>query len=288
MKKNSTIFPLVLALLSLGATSIQLTAQTAIGGINPDGSAMLDVQSTSKGVLFPRLTTTQRDAISPAATGLMIFNTSSRCLEINLGTGTANWQKVKCTSCGAYVASGVWKEFMCHNLGANTDVDPFTPSADLNGNYYQWGRSTIAANAPPSDAIVGSWNGTDANDGSWVDNTKTGSDPCPDGYRVPTIAQWTGVRNFNQQTASGINWTAGASNFSTGRFFGPALFLPATGSRSNSDGALSDRGRFGNYWSSTQVDGTAVSYYLNFWSSGSGSSNDSQRAFGYPVRCIAE
>jgi hypothetical protein len=96
MKRKSTIFPIVLALLSLGAMSIQVSAQTAIGGITPDQSAMLDVQSTTKGVLFPRLTTAQRDNISPAATGLMIFNTTTECLEINLGTGAASWQSIIC------------------------------------------------------------------------------------------------------------------------------------------------------------------------------------------------
>jgi len=44
---------------------------------SPDGSAMLDVKSTDKGLLPPRMTEAQRDAISSPATGLQIFNTSS-------------------------------------------------------------------------------------------------------------------------------------------------------------------------------------------------------------------
>jgi hypothetical protein len=126
------------------AMSISLTGQTAIGGITPDNSAMLDVQSTDKGVLFPRMTSTQRSAITSPATGLMIFNTTKRCLEINLGSGTAFWQCVKRVSCGAYIAAGVWKEFSCYNLGAvgaTTEAYPFTPGWELNGNYYQWGRN---------------------------------------------------------------------------------------------------------------------------------------------------
>jgi len=38
-------------------------------------SAMLDVKSNSKGLLIPRLTTIQREAINPAAKGLMVFDT---------------------------------------------------------------------------------------------------------------------------------------------------------------------------------------------------------------------
>ena len=57
-------------------TSLAAKAQSV--GINADGSvanssAMLDVSSTSKGFLLPRMTSTQRDAISSPATGLMIF-----------------------------------------------------------------------------------------------------------------------------------------------------------------------------------------------------------------------
>jgi len=52
-----------------------LIAQVAINEDSalPDGSAMLDIQSTDKGLLIPRMTTAQRDAISNPITGLMIF-----------------------------------------------------------------------------------------------------------------------------------------------------------------------------------------------------------------------
>ena len=44
-------------------------------GSNPDASAMLDVKSTSKGVLVPRLNFLQISAIDPVADGLLIYNT---------------------------------------------------------------------------------------------------------------------------------------------------------------------------------------------------------------------
>jgi hypothetical protein len=39
----------------------------------PDASAILDVQSTTQGMLIPRMTETQKNAISSPATGLMIY-----------------------------------------------------------------------------------------------------------------------------------------------------------------------------------------------------------------------
>jgi uncharacterized protein (TIGR02145 family) len=62
-----------------------LHAQTVIGASAPDPSAMLDVQSTSKGFLPPRMTSTERSAIQNPATGLIIFNTTLNCVEMNIG-----------------------------------------------------------------------------------------------------------------------------------------------------------------------------------------------------------
>ncbi len=46
-------------------------------GADPDNSAMLDIVSTTKGLLIPRMTQTQRNAISNPATGLMIYQTDN-------------------------------------------------------------------------------------------------------------------------------------------------------------------------------------------------------------------
>ncbi|GAA0872032.1 hypothetical protein GCM10009117_11790 [Gangjinia marincola] len=47
---------------------------------------MLDVEATDKGILIPRLTTAQRDAITLPATYLIIFNTDELGLQFNFGT----------------------------------------------------------------------------------------------------------------------------------------------------------------------------------------------------------
>ena len=55
-------------------------------GSNPDSSAVLDIQSTKKGLLPPRMSTIQRDAISNPAAGLIIYNTNTHILELFNGT----------------------------------------------------------------------------------------------------------------------------------------------------------------------------------------------------------
>ena len=62
----------LLAVVLLTATTY---AQVGVGTTTPDASSALDITSTTKGLLIPRMTETQRDAISSPATGLMIYQT---------------------------------------------------------------------------------------------------------------------------------------------------------------------------------------------------------------------
>ena len=68
MKQTILILTLLCA-----ANSIQ--AQVGIGTSSPASSSILDVTSTSKGFLPPRMTLAQRDAISSPVAGLMIWCT---------------------------------------------------------------------------------------------------------------------------------------------------------------------------------------------------------------------
>ena len=74
---------------ALAFFALPATAQTVIGGDTIDVSAMLDVQASDKGVLLPRLSTVQRNAMPRPAFGLLVFNTTLQCVEINLGTPDA-------------------------------------------------------------------------------------------------------------------------------------------------------------------------------------------------------
>jgi len=71
-------------------------AQVGIGTIIPDASSILDVASTSKGLLMPRLTHVERDNILLPATGLMIFNITLNDGQVNIGTPMLpNWIGIK-------------------------------------------------------------------------------------------------------------------------------------------------------------------------------------------------
>jgi len=64
-----------------------ITAQVGINTSSPNSSSALDVTSTSKGVLLPRIT--NLSLVTNPATGLVIFDTNKKCISQNVGTPAA-------------------------------------------------------------------------------------------------------------------------------------------------------------------------------------------------------
>lgn len=65
---------------------IDASGNVGIGTTSPNAAALLDVSSTTKGFLPPRMTTAQRDAISTPPAGLVIYNTSTNVLNFYNGS----------------------------------------------------------------------------------------------------------------------------------------------------------------------------------------------------------
>ncbi|MCX6303406.1 MAG: DUF1566 domain-containing protein [Bacteroidetes bacterium] len=97
---------LVLFLAIIAFAMVETHAQVGINTENsaPDPSAMLDVKSTSKGFLPPRMSTSQRDAISAPVAGLTIYNASRNCNETYNGTSwVSNTHYIGESYCGGIV-----------------------------------------------------------------------------------------------------------------------------------------------------------------------------------------
>ena len=62
------------------ALSFSGIAQIGIGTTNPDASSVLDMTSTTQGVLIPRMTTTQREAIATPSIGLQVYDTDTKSI----------------------------------------------------------------------------------------------------------------------------------------------------------------------------------------------------------------
>jgi hypothetical protein len=84
---------LVLGLAALHAQGV------GIGILIPDSAAILHLESDRKGLLVPRLTTTQRDAITNPPWGLVIFNTTDSILQYFNGRCWLNLYQESCEDC---------------------------------------------------------------------------------------------------------------------------------------------------------------------------------------------
>ncbi|MBK6966772.1 MAG: tail fiber domain-containing protein [Bacteroidales bacterium] len=112
------------------AISPVVHAQVAINtdGSNPDNSSMLDVKSTSKGLLIPRLTLTQLNAIVSPATGLLVFCTDNNQFFSNFGTpGSPYWSAMN----SQWITNGNHIAYTTGNVGIGTAI-PAT-LFDING-----------------------------------------------------------------------------------------------------------------------------------------------------------
>jgi len=196
---------------------------------------------------------------------------------------------------GAYISPTEFREFMPHNLGADTSLPPLIPSQGIHGAKYQWGYKPLDPNVSDSryytqaddqsnNSNLPGWSVASISNSSWSDITKNALDPCPVGFRVPTQIQWQGVLENNNITYIGT-WDTAPTNYSSGVFLGNSLFLPAAGKRIYG-GELESRGSIGGYWSSS-VNDPSEYRHLSFHQNSLKISNSSH-FLGYSIRCISE
>jgi len=143
------------------------------------------------------------------------------------------------------------------------------------GMFYQWNRKTgWSATNPMTNSGGGTaWDSSNAEGNSW----EKANDPCPSGWRVPTDTELQGLID------AGSQWTAISGV--EGCTFGTDLFLPASGYRNFDDGALSNVGTYGYYWSSAP---SGVNASCLFFLSDNLYMRAAYRATGFSVRCVAE
>src|SRR4051812_25750098 len=79
--KSSLIISVICTIIAVQASKAQNTfpanGSVGIGTTAPNGSSLIEIKSTTQGMLIPRMTKTQRDAIGAPATGLLIYQTNS-------------------------------------------------------------------------------------------------------------------------------------------------------------------------------------------------------------------
>jgi hypothetical protein len=112
MSLTHRLFVLVGLLLASFSSSFSQSLSINTDGSTANASAMLDVKSTTKGLLIPRMSKAQRNSIAAPATGLMIFQNAPDSTGIYYYTGT-KWQWME-------ESGKAW------SLNGNAGTSPFT------------------------------------------------------------------------------------------------------------------------------------------------------------------
>jgi hypothetical protein len=306
---NKIILMKNLIIILLLAIGVNVSGQVAINadGSAPNNSAMLDVKSTNKGFLPPRLTQEQIVSIPNPANGLLVYNTTDNKIYVYTETD-GSWKEVAfgvgtllptTFSCGSSftiqhqagevapvtrtVTYGTVtnipgensKCWITSNLGAEhkaTSVDDATEASA--GWYWRFNRKEgfngLATSPQPS------WPIGNSEDLDW----QADNDPCSlllaNGWRIPTHTEWYNV------SISG-NW----SSFSDPWYSDLKMHMP--GYLDWTNGMLYRRATLGCYWSSEQAS-FWNGWYIGFENLGNPNSCNpngaASKANGYSLRCI--
>lgn len=270
--------------------------------INNDGSfadesSILDIQSTSSGVLLPRLTELQKTAITTPAHSLIIFNTDTDCFEA-YNSNLEQWVVFACI--GGEIPN-------CGEIDAG------------DGNFYQtviigsqcWMRENLkylpSVSAPTDGAIdqkyyyVYGYDGTDTQEAKNTANYQThgvlynklaAETACPTGWHLPTLNEWQTLAIFlggaevagSKLKDTGNNYWQNPNTGATNTSFFTAL---ASGMRDD-EGYFDDIGKNAYWWTNDNYDlepNRSLLIELSYDNT-SMEEDDDDDDTGFAVRCV--
>jgi len=207
MKINLLIVLLLLLVVSINSALSQGVSINE-DGADPDASAILDLQSSDKGLLVPRMSFLQITDIQNPANGLIVFNTTDNKYYAFL-EGENAWKEI------SYGTNNI-TPFVCGgSLYDPRDGQSYT-TVDVNGqcwmsenlNYgtfnpgYQYNdeivmKSCMYANSVNCDEYGGFYQWNEMM--NWT-TTEGGQGICPDGWHIPSDSEIFQMENFIDPT----------------------------------------------------------------------------------------
>jgi len=175
-----------------------------VGTSAPNSTALLDLTSTTQGMLAPRMTTTQRKAISSPATGLIVFDNTVDSLYIYNGTKWTNISVPASSSTSQWTTSS---NNIYNNNTANVGIGKSSPSYSLdvkgpvNADSFLTGGTTVLSVKGSGNVILGQSAGLH----------NSGSNNTFLGYFAGN-KNTTGANNYFSGDAAGYNNTTGGNN----------------------------------------------------------------------------
>lgn len=171
---TSDLQPLVLRSNATEVMRLTTTGNVGIGTVAPAASAVLEMNSTSRGVLIPRMTSAQRIAIVTPATGLLVYDTTDKLfyywdgtqwvplqgnlgwlIQGNLGTSPAANYVGTADAQSLVIKSNAIEAIRVLATNQNVGIGQLLPASKLgvNGNL-SIGAGYSATAAPTNGAII--------------------------------------------------------------------------------------------------------------------------------------
>ena len=148
---------------SLGTSTervtIDINGAVGIGTTSPAASSILDLTSTVRGFLPPRMTTTQKTAISTPATGLVVYDTTLSALNLYDGSSWASLQSSSTGISGSGTINTIPKFTASGTIGNSNLFDGGTTIYNINpsaGQYaWQFNASTTSGQSYGLNILAG-------------------------------------------------------------------------------------------------------------------------------------
>jgi len=263
-----------------------MAQNVGIGTTSPAASAQLDISSTTKGFLPPRMTTAQRDAIPTPADGLVIFNTTTNSIQLKISSG---WVPLTTPATAAVCLPTIvigTQQWMNENLDVAfyQNGDPIPQVTDGT----TWAALTTGAWCYyNNDSTLGNTFGK-------LYNWYAVNDPrglAPQGWHIPSDAEWItlstalggeSVAGGKMKEAGTLNWTSPNTGGNNNSGFAA---LPG-GFRQNAIFGL--LGLWGSWWSSTPDVSNMIWGRFIFYTDVALGRGLTEKTYGYYVRCIKD
>ena len=238
---------------------INTAGAVGIGTTAPSGSAKLDIKSTTRGLLIPRMTLTQRNAIPSPATGLLLFQTDNTP-GFYFYSGSA-WTTLKGanTSLSNLVSPTSINQVLLPNVTNSLDIGSFSlgwRNIFASHSYYLSGSKVVDVTGT-ANTFLGN-TGNVVNTGTF--NTFVGNSAG--------AANTSGSGNVALGSSAMVHSQSGNENLSVGR---STLFNNTGGSFNTAVGNFALVGNVNN------IQNTAVGYFAR----GNTTASDGNTAIGY-------
>ena len=204
MKNYKQIFAFIFTLILYWPIITQAQVSINQDNTSPDSSAMLDIKSSNKGLLIPRMNSIERDAIVNPAPGLMIYNTTDSCFNYFSGI---EWFK----DCG-------------RTMSADISVLPSIGLAGSNGEDGEGGRA-IDADVNGNQYVIGNFGDTINFGNTTLTNPGSGNDIFVLKYNRSGEIVW--AKKFggtSSEFGSSLKLDANGNIHIVGHFYGVGIF----------------------------------------------------------------